>query len=113
MNRNRNHIVGGIVFRHEGNGCLTAKYHHDGSRECPFTESCKLIDREVTNDVFIGRYRTVWLEDSNRNHAAELLIEQDPTNNALYKLTWGNTANPTFEGSGMLFEDFLVCTYWD
>jgi hypothetical protein len=116
MNRNRNHIIGSFVFRNEGDGCLTSKYHNDGSLEAPFTEACKLIDSADASNNFIGRYRTVWLEDFNNHEAIELLIERSTTNPSLFKLTWyrpGNLVDPTFEGSGMRYGDLLVGSYWD
>jgi len=111
-----NQIIGSFVFRHEGDGCLTSKYHHGDSMECPFTEACKLIGSANPNDRFAGTFRAVWLEDNNAHIPAELFIERHPANNNIYRLFWSDKNNNNrliFEGTGMLFDNLLVGTYWD
>lgn len=116
MPKQPNQIIGSFVFRNEGDGCLTSKYHHGDSTECPFTEACKLITAGNQNDRFVGTYRTVWLEDNNTHIPAELLIERHPANNNIFRLFWRDTTNNNsliFEGTGMLFANLLTGTYWD
>src|SRR4051812_6825028 len=94
-------IIGSFILRNEEDGCLTSKYQHGDSAECPFTEACKLITPLNPNDVFAGTYRTVWLEDNNRQIAAELTIQRHPNNNHLFQLFWrdrANSGNLIFEG---------------
>ena len=116
MAQNPSRLIGSIVFRVEGDGCLTSKYHHEDSRECPFTEACKLISKNGSTARYIGSYRSVWLEDANTHVPAILVIESHPLNTALFKLTWHQPGAPSdiiFSGSGMLYENFLVGAYWD
>lgn len=116
MPKQPNQIIGSFVFRHEGDGCLTSKFHHGDSRECPFTEACKLISAPNLNDSFVGSYSTVWTEDNNRHVSAELIIERHPNNNDIFRLKWVTSKlqnSLIFEGTGMLFNDLLVGTYWD
>lgn len=115
MPKNPNQIIGSFIFRNEGDGCLTSKYHHLDSTQGPFAEAAKLIDGANGHDRFIGRYRVVWLEDNN-NENCDLLIELNPNNRNTYVLNWhepGDHANSIFEGTAMLFENLLVGAYWD
>jgi hypothetical protein len=99
------------VFRNEGDGCLTSKYVNDASS--PFTESCKLVNVTNPNDPFEGIYRTAWLErdgDEVFPRDGTLKIGRDQNNN--YHLHWRATAGQSYEGVGMLFNDFLVASYW-
>lgn len=114
MAKNPERLIGSFVFRYEGDGCLTSKFHHEDSPTCPFTEACKLIEGSIDNDKFVGSYRTVWLEDTT-HVPAELIIAPHPANPALYKLTWhqpGNQIAVIFLGSGMLYDNLLVGAYW-
>jgi hypothetical protein len=116
MAQNPSRLIGSFVFRDEGDGCLTSKYHHEDSRECPFTEAAKLISKNESTREFIGSYRSVWLEDANTHIPAILVIEPHRLNTALFKLTWHEPDDPTdiiFRGSGMLYENLLVGSYWD
>ena len=114
MPKQANQIIGSFVLRNEGDGCLTSKYQHGDSDQTPFTESCKLIGPIVPNHRFLGNYRTVWLEDRNRVVSAELRIISDPVNASQFRFTWLDDAGTTiFEGTGMLFGEFLVGAYWD
>jgi len=111
---------GAFVFRNEGDGCLTVKFMHDQNGG-PFTECCVLKDRlkdrslEIGSDSFLGEYTCTWI-DGTRKHLGNgtLTIKKQPTNVALYELTWV-TANSQllFTGTGMLFEKLLVGTYWE
>ena len=108
-------LIGSFVFRNEGDGCLTSKYHHEDSPDCPFAEACKLTAGAIPNDRFVSIYRTVWLEDTT-HVPAELIIERHPLNPVLYKLIWhapGLPANIIFLGSGMIDDNLLVGAYWD
>jgi len=117
MIKQKNQIIGSFVFRNEGNGCLTSKFQHGNSKECPFTEACKLKNKEKINKInsFYGIYRTVWLQDNNAIVNSDLLIEEHPENPDLFKLTWHKPDKPNdiiFWGSGMIFENLLVGAYW-
>jgi hypothetical protein len=115
MPKQPNQIIGSFVLRNEGDGCLTSKYHHGESLQCPFTESCKLITPMNPNDVFAGTYRTVWLEDNN-HVAAELLIQRHQTNNNIFELFWrdpNNNRRLLFEGTAMAFDNLLIGAYWN
>ena len=114
MPKQLNQIIGAFILRNEGEGCLTSKYHHGDSLDCPFTESCKLTTALNPNDVFIGTYRTVWLEDTT-HVVAELTIRRHPRNNNIFELIWRNNNNPApvFEGTAMNVDNLLVGTYWD
>lgn len=114
MPKQPNQIIGSFVFRNEGDGCLTSKYHHGDSTTCPFTEACKLTTPPITNDIFIGTYRTVWIED-NGHVESELTIRRHPRNNDLFELHWRNptSGHLIFEGTGMIFERLLIGAYWD
>jgi hypothetical protein len=115
MAQNPTRLIGSFVFRDEGDGCLTSKYHHEDSRDCPFTEAYKLISKNDSTERFIGSYRCVWLED-NTHIPAILVIETNPINTALFKLTWhqpGNSNEIIFSGSAMLYQNLLVGAYWD
>ncbi len=109
-------IIGCFVFRDEGDGCLTSKWMND-SPESPFTEGCKILDREKRQfGKFYGTYETVWVEDDNKHAKAHLLIEKNPKNPKTYKLRWykpWKKEDIIFEGIGMLFEDKLVGSYWN
>jgi hypothetical protein len=115
MPRQPNQIIGAFTFRNEGDGCLTSKYHN-GSLSCPFIEACKLINPTTLNpnDIFIGEYQTIWLE--NNNHvAATLIISRRRNNPRLFDLNWRHpTTNAfMFDGTAMIYENILVGTYWD
>jgi len=108
MNRN---IIGTLIFRNEGNNCLTSKYFN-GSAEGPFTETCKLKEADKEwNDGFCGVYTTVWIEDGHKHVKAELTINR--LKNNTYKMKWTKKNNLIFEGIGMLVGDLLVGAYWD
>ncbi len=114
MSKSSKQIIGSFVFRNEGDGCLTSKYHHRDSSEGPFTEACKLLRQESTDTLFLGTYQTVWLEDNN-NHVAAILDISPHQNNQLFKLIWREAAKNGiiyFEGTGMLFDNFLTGAYW-
>ncbi|SJZ32078.1 hypothetical protein [Sediminibacterium ginsengisoli] len=113
MAKQANQIIGAFTLRNEGDGCLTSKYHHGDSVDGPFTESCKLITPLVLTDVFIGTYRTIWLEDAN--HAvAQLIIRRNPINGSIFQLSWlDENSNSIFEGTAMIFDNILVGAYWN
>ena len=115
MPKQLNQIIGSFVFRNEGDGCLTSKYQNHSNTEAPFIEACKLIGPINQDDQFIGTYKTVWLEDGNNDITMLLEIKRSATNNALFDFTWyvSNINQPTFWGTGMLFEALLVGAYWD
>lgn len=116
MAKQLNQIIGSFVFRDEGDGCLTSKYQHADSRECPFTEACKIIAATQDDSPFIGTYRTVWLEDWSKPVDAELNIIRHPQNPRIFKLKWyhpGAPAEIIFDGTGMLYGDLLTGAYWD
>ena len=113
MPKNDNKIIGAFTLRNEGDGCLTSKYHHGDSLQGPFTEVCKLTTPLNVGDVFVGTYRTVWLEDNNNHVTAQLTIQRHQRNNNIFQLFWRDTnAILLFEGTAMTFENFLVGTYW-
>lgn len=100
-------IRGACVFRNDGDGCLSSKYANEVS--APFVEACKLISSNNPNDPFVGTFRTVWLENtSDMPVSTELEIERQA--NGTYKLVW---QNPRYEGIGMIYQNLLVCGYWD
>jgi hypothetical protein len=108
-------IIGSFVFRDEGDGCLTSKYMHDDSLQCPFTEGCKFISASTTMGKFCGIYQSVWIEDNDNYIKAGLSIEKHPKNDSIYKLRWYEPGDPNaiiFYGTGMLFENLLVGAYW-
>lgn len=116
MAKQPNQIIGSFVFRDEGDGCLSSKYQNADSRECPFTEACKIIGAVFDGPPFVGTYRTVWLEDGNVHIDAELNIIRHPQNPRIFKLKWyhpGAPAEIIFEDTGMLYGDLLTGAYWD
>jgi hypothetical protein len=116
MNKTTTQIIGSFVFRNEGDGCLTSKYHHSDSVDGPLTEACKLTTTVIPNDAFVGTYRTVWLDEKNIHVAAELSIARKSPHTNLFELIWRDANMPSkilFEGSGMLYGDLLVGCYWD
>src|SRR2546429_368470 len=115
MPKQPNQIIGAFIIRNEGDGCLTSKYHHGDSSECPFTETCKRTTPLINDDVFIGTYRTVWLEDNNIHILAELTIQRHRKNSAIFQLFWRDVKNngDIFEGTGMIVDDLLAGAYWD
>ncbi len=102
-------VMGGCVFRNDGDGCLSSKYVNLASE--PFVETCKLIHSTRSKDEtdpFVGRYQTTWLEDfSGSSITTELIISRDP--NGRYLLEW---TQPPYRGVGMVYHDLLVCGYW-
>lgn len=114
MPKQPDQIIGSFVFREVGDGCVNSKFQHGDSRNCPFTESCKLITAVIPDDVFVGTYRTIWIEDNNQV-SAELVIRRHLQNNSLFDLQWRNsTDNQIFYwGSAMLYEGFLIGAYWN
>ena len=115
MPKHAGQIIGAFVFRNEGDGCFTSKYHHGDSDGSPFVEACKLIRRHiVTTDPFIGTFRTIWIQDGNIGVTAELIINNHSRAN-LYELLWRDmdTSIIIFRGTAMLFGELLVGTYWD
>lgn len=115
MVKQPNQIIGSFILRNEGDGCLTSKYHHGDSLECPFTEACKRTTPLINNVVYIGTYRTVWLEDNNILVNATLTILEHPNNENIYKLIWLNPDTNTriFEGSAINFNGMLLGAYWN
>lgn len=116
MPKSKNQIIGSCIFRNEGDGCLSSKYQHGDSLESPFIEGCKLITPLIPDDPFIGTYRTIWLEDNNNTVVAMLIISRNINNPSIFSLRWHEQGQPTstiFEGTGMLFTNFLVAAYWD
>lgn len=116
MNKTSKQIIGSFVFRNEGDGCLSSKYHYSDSTEGPLTEACKLTTSVILNDTFIGAYRTVWLDEKNTHVAAVLSINRHSTNKNLFTLIWRNATTPSkvlFEGSGMQYGTLLIGCYWD
>jgi hypothetical protein len=116
MPKQLNQIIGSFIFRNEADGCLTSKYHHADSPDGPFSESCKLITESNSSDNFLGTYRTTWLDDRNSIDNSLLIIERNVRNINLFRLTWqreGASGDIIFEGSGMIFGEFLVGAYWD
>jgi hypothetical protein len=113
-------IHGAFVFRNEGDGCLTAKFMHD-EKGGPFTESCVLTDLlndrslEISSGSFLGDYTCTWIGGTNKHLGNGILtIRKQPTNVALYELSWLNPKSQLiFSGTGMLFEKLLVGTYWE
>lgn len=114
MPKKNDQIIGAFILRNEGDGCLTSKYHHGDSRECPFTESCKLVTQLIPEDLFLGTYFTSWIEDERRVFNAELTINRDEFNNRIFRLFWRDAGSKDliFEGTAMNFEGLLVGTYW-
>lgn len=107
-------VMGACVFRNEGDGCLTSKYVNEQSD--PFTESCKLTNRENMNDQFSGRYQTSWIERMNngeiRTRSGELVIALN-AQLSNYTLRWTpQSGGEEYEGVGMLFGNLLVACYW-
>jgi len=103
---------GSFVFRNEGDGCLTSKYMNDNAG--PFTECCTLIKAKSSQDIFCGNWHSVWLQDNGEEGYATLLIERQKANIKLFDLTWtGKEGNVLFRGVGMLYESFLIGSYWD
>ena len=116
MPKQSNQIIGSFIFRNEGEGCLTSKYHHGDSLECPFVEACKLITTIDYDDIFVGTYRTIWLEDNNNHEVAELSIRRHQRNNNIFELFWRDPSNNQaliFEGTAMIYDNLLTGTYWD
>jgi len=102
-------IIGSFTLRDEGDGCFTSKYHH--TDEC-FTEACKKIITEKNNpDVFVGDFRTCWLEEKpNGQPEFKLTIIKNVNT---YLLTWNDGSNDLFKGTAMIFEGNLVGAYWN
>jgi hypothetical protein len=100
-------IRGTCVFRNDGDGCLSSKYANENSE--PFVESCKQISRPPQeNDPFVGKFRTVWLENIDDNPVPDIL-EITRQQNDTYRLVWESTG---YKGIGMLYNNLLVCGYW-
>ncbi len=110
-----NQIIGSFIFRSEGDGCLTSKYHHADSIGGPFVEASKITTPITPNDVFVGTYDTSWIEDLNISVVARLEIIRSIRNRNLFQLFWRDpiTNNLIFEGTAMLFDGLLVGAYWD
>ena len=82
------------------------------SVECPFVEGCKLVKGSVQQG-FIGKYFTVWLQDSMQHEVATLEISRSLNNQSTFHLEWKNQNGILiFVGEGMLFEKLLVACYW-
>jgi hypothetical protein len=115
MEKKSKKIIGSLVFRNDGDGCLTSKYHHNESVDGPFTEACKLVSAPNVEDIYIGTYRTVWLDDNNDFMDATLIIEISEINNRIYKLSWRHSedGDNLFTGTAMKFGDLLIGAYWD
>ena len=112
-----NTLVGSFVFRNEGDGCLTSKYHRIGSVEGPFTEASKLIpNSKKLPDAYTGKYETVWIEDYTNCECCELEIKYSTSSSKIFDLVWYNPKKKSeryFEGTAMLFGELLVGAYWD
>ena len=114
-----NQIIGSFVFRNEGDGCLTSKYHHADSTNGAYTEACKLLREDPLHplDRFAGTYRTAWIEEpDNSAESTELLIRLKTHH--IYELFWynppfTNSADAVFEGTAMLYGDLLTGAYRD
>jgi hypothetical protein len=103
---------GSFVFRNEGDGCMTSKYMNDSAG--PFTECCTLIKAKNSHDVFCGTWHSAWLENNGEPGNATLKIDRQKSNAKLFELTWTDNGGAVlFSGLGMLYEGFLVGTYWD
>ncbi len=112
----RERIIGTIVFRNDGDGCLSAKYLNNGTRT-PFADCCKRMPNSIGNG-FVGEYYTVWVESHEPSISgnAKLIIteiEDDgrPTNT--FKLEWqiGDTLRNIFTGKAMMYGELLVGYY--
>lgn len=114
MPKQLNQIIGSFVFRNEGDGCLSSKYHNGDSPNSPFIEGCKITSPPSLLSPYLGTFRTIWL-DERTFVPANLTISRHRTNANLFELFWNNleTNRLIFEGTGMLFNDLLVGTYWD
>lgn len=110
-------LVGSFVFRNEGDGCLTSKYHHFGSPTGPFTEASKVKSKPPSIiDEFSGIYETTWLEEFNNHEYSDLEIKPNHPNSNIFDVIWYNPQNKSehyFEGTAMLFGDLLVGAYWN
>lgn len=106
MKTNSKALIGSFIFRNEGNGCLTSKYHHfNVSKNC-FSECAELLPDTYQNG-FEGHYKTTWIEEGL---PIELVIKRT---DAIFKLTWIESGIPTFEGTAMLVGELLVGAYWN
>jgi hypothetical protein len=115
MPKQDNQVIGSFVIRDEGDGCLFIKYHHGESAEAPFAEAAKLMGTDTPDDVFVGTYRTVWVEDNFNSVVSDLVIERNPANANIFRLMWNVTGTNEliYEATAMLYQDLLVGAYWD
>jgi hypothetical protein len=106
-------LIGCLTLRNEGDGCLTSKYMNNTIDPGPFTEACKLMPGTGIAATFCGRYKTVWIESGLVDKSAELRISLRLHYPGIYDLEWHNSSGITiFYGTGMLFGELLVATYW-
>lgn len=101
-------IIGSFVFRDDGDGCLSAKYHNQVMRS-PLVESCKRTST-FHADPFEGVFFTVWIEGGTTPETAELRISR---RGDVYQLTWTSNNVVVFRGQGMLYDGVLTGFYWD
>lgn len=112
MAKNPNQIIGSFVFRNEGDGCLTSKYQNADSIEAPFVECSKLLRPISQTDVFVGEYRTTWIQEGSAENCT-LTIARALNNANMFSITWSTNQNSHFTGTGMLYGELLVGAYWD
>jgi hypothetical protein len=110
---------GYFIFKNVGDGCLLSKYGND-TLKSPLTECAKLIRGNQSGDLFIGIYRSTWIElgfaGENLNETiGQSLLEIKPKHNGVYTLTWydGEVDKPRFTGEAMVYENILVGSYTD
>ncbi len=106
----RKDVVGAMVFSNSGDGCLSSKYINEGSKGA-YTETCKLIIPDANGLSFCGNYTTVWLQDGG-HEAGELEITYDKALEC-YKFYWRQNGKDIYEGTGMLYGELLVGSYWN
>lgn len=103
-------LIGSFVFRHEGDGCLTAKYLNDNI-QTPFTECCKQKGTSDPNNPFIGSFTSTWIEALDQHEIATLEIGRTGD---IFELKWwvhGKGSTPTFTGKAMLYHGQLIGHY--
>ncbi len=102
-------VIGSFVFRNEGDGCLSSKYINRGMPS-PLMECSKTIGNLTPDDLYSGRYDSIWLEGGNQTNSSILNAQRNQ--DGIYILTWTLNGNDIFGGQGMLFENLLVGCYW-